>query len=96
MKRYAFLFLAALAGCTTTDALEHSRFKSFNGLTMSQFMADALVTPVTHYDTGGKRVFVAEKGTCAMHLETVANGRGSGPDGWTITSIRRKGACTQV
>lgn len=97
MKRVSMLAaILALASCTTTEEQEQTRFRSFTGMTMSQFMAETLVTPYDQYETGGKRIFVAEKGNCTLHLETKRNGRGTGPDGWTITGTRRTGGCIAI
>lgn len=96
MKRVSIIALLALAGCTTVEEQEQTRFKSFTGMTMAQFMAETLVTPTDQYESGGKRIFVAAKGGCTFHLETKQNGRGSGPDGWTITGTRRLGSCVYV
>lgn len=96
MKRVLLIAILALAGCTTVEEQEQTRFKSFTGMTMSQFIAETLVTPYDQYETGGKRVFVAEKGACTLHLETTRNGRGPGADGWTIIGTRRTGNCLYI
>ncbi|UXS23073.1 hypothetical protein [Agrobacterium tumefaciens] len=103
MKWAIAILLPALAACTTVDqgAQEEARFRSFKGMTVSQFMAETLVTPHEQYDSNGQRIFIAEKVapdprfSCKMHLETVANGK-RGPDGWTIVRTRRQGGCAQV
>lgn len=95
MKRTSILLVLILAGCTTAEQ-EDTRFRSFTGMTMAQFMAETLVTPTDQYESGGKRIFVAAKGACTFHLETKQNGRGSGPDGWTIVGTRRLGTCVYV
>ncbi|MGF7008130.1 hypothetical protein [Aminobacter sp. BE322] len=94
---------AALSACTTQQAdVEESRFASFKGMSIAQFMAETLVTPSDYYEASGFRVFVADKRApdarfgCTIHLETKANGKGQGPEGWTIVRTRRQGGCAQV
>lgn len=84
-------------------ASEDARFRSFNGMTMAQFMATTLVTPSDYFETGSdRRVYVADKRApdprfgCTMHIETIKNGSSPNANGWTITSIRRQGGCAGV
>jgi hypothetical protein len=71
----------------------------FVGMTMAQFMLEAMTTPSDYFETGGKRVFIAYKAApdprfgCNMQLITRYSGSGQGPDNWIIEQVRYSGGC---
>jgi hypothetical protein len=99
--RFGFVFAAAVAvsGCTTIEqreASENARFRSFNGMTMAQFMQETAVTPGDAYEANGGRVFVADAGPCRMLITTRRAGPSGSADSWVISSISRRGGCADV
>ena len=71
----------------------------FVGMTMAQFMMEAMVTPSDYFETGGKRVFIAYKPApdprwgCNMQLITRYSGQGNSADSWIIEQVRYSGGC---
>ena len=74
----------------------------FKGMTMAQFMLETMVTPTDYFDTGGRRVFIADKRApdprfgCSMQLVTEYNGKGEGADSWVIVQVRYSGGCDGI
>lgn len=96
-----------LTGCVDTMSSDYVdnediRFKSFNGMTMANFMQVTMTTPSDYFETQGQRIFIVEKphlGTpysCRMQVSTVPVGTLSGADAWRIVSIARQGGCGHV
>lgn len=77
----------------------HPNPRRFVGMTMAQFMLEAMTTPSDFFDTSGKRVFIAYKPApdprfgCNMQIITRYTGSGDTPDSWIIEQIRYTGGC---
>lgn len=104
---YVSVFAFILSGCVDTMSpdyvsAEDVRFKSFNGMTMAEFMQKTMTTPQDYYENDGQRVFIVDKphmGTpyyCRMQITTVPIGSSSGAGAWRIVSIARQGGCGHV
>jgi hypothetical protein len=84
-----------LAGFQRTDDVENARFKSFNGLTVEQFIDGTLHLPQDAYDDRDGRNFIIVEGNCTVILRTTYTGDGKekGPRLWRIRGTSRRGWC---
>jgi hypothetical protein len=92
--------VVVLVACCVSQA-QAANLSRFNGRTVAQFMLETMITPSDYFETGGKRVFIADKRApdprfgCSLQLVTVyvGDGKQQGPDVWKIEQIRYSGGC---
>jgi len=100
-KIIAGVLALGLSGCVTAQEMadaEQVRFRSFNGMTIAQFISATGLTPHGAQNIDGGRVFnvTSHSGWCSMLVFASATGTKDEANSWTITKIIRRGGCQNI